>query len=631
MRSVSGYSCFVLCLAPLFGCSGADSVGGASGESTSISQAALTASSSPTPDGKGPGGCTAGCASVYPDGSRPNPTTPLAPLPPGATQGIGPTFGSGVVFGSNTPVALPSQTSAPPAPSTQTSAIQPASAAPNVPACTQQTIRNAGGPIMSNPRVNFIFWGSWTSAAYQPIVNQWSALANMPVLYTRLAEYGIGNGSWGTYYLYGAGATGSSGSPVSLSDATITGAIEGLIGTPTSNDVYIVLLPNQYTTSSNDGNSPYKGHHRNLFYGNNVDLRYGVVGAGAFILMAHELSEAFTDPDFGTGNHAWDDSNFGAGVVEVGDPCDPGNLNNYMAGYYVRQIWSQSACRCVNERDIEQGDALANGTANETVYRPSTTSFYGQNSYILNIGISTDVPYDGDFDGDGRTEWALFRPSTGNIFELHVVPGVYNTFYWGNSSDVPAPGDYDGDGKSDLAVWNANDGWRVRKSTNGATAYASWGISGDVPIPGDYDGDFTTDYAVFRPSNGTWYVLPSSHPGTYWSASWSATYGDTPIAKDFNGDGCTDIAYWHQGTFYVAYTVCSGGGNWGTSSNYSYGWGVAGDIPVVADYDGDWLSDPTVWRPSNGTWYITKSSTWTTTSWQWGASGDKPNQRNVLP
>ncbi|MGH7269578.1 MAG: FG-GAP repeat domain-containing protein, partial [Polyangiaceae bacterium] len=557
-----------------------------------------------------------------------NPTTHLVPLPPGGAHGNGPSFGSAIVSGRNTPIALPSQTSAPSAPRMQSTG-QLASAAPNVPACTQQSIRNAGGPIIANPRVNIVFWGNWSSADYQPIVNQWSALASMPVLYTRLAEYGIGNGSWGNYYLYTAGATGSAGSPVSLTDATITTAIESLIGTPTSNDVYIALLPNQYTTSSNDGNSPNRGHHRNLFYGNNIDLRWGVIGSNAFILMAHELSEAFTDPDYFTGSHAWDDSNSGPGVVEVGDPCDPGNLNNYMAGYYVRQVWSQSACRCVKVRDIEQGDALANGTADETVYRPSTTHFYGLNSYHWGIGESTDVTYNGDFDGDGRTEWALFRPSTGNIFELHIVPGVYYTFNWGNSSDTPAPGDYDGDGKSDLAVWNPNDGWRIQQSSNGATASQSWGLSGDIPIAGDYDGDFKTDYAVFRPSNGTWYILPSSLPGTVWTESWNATYGDTVIPKDFNGDGVTDIAYWHQGTFFVAYSL--GNGNNGTSSNYSLSWGLSGDIPVVADYDGDWLADPTVWRPSNGNWYITKSSTWTTTSVQWGDSGDKPNQRNLLP
>jgi hypothetical protein len=63
-------------------------------------------------------------------------------------------------------------------------------------------------------------------------------------------------------------------------------------------------------------------------------------------------------------------------------------------------------------------------------------------------------------------------------------------------------GDYDGNGTTDIAVVRPSSGtWYVR---NGTTV--NWGTSGDVPVPGDYDGNGTTDIAVFRPSSGTWYV-----------------------------------------------------------------------------------------------------------------------------
>jgi len=226
-----------------------------------------------------------------------------------------------------------------------------------------------------------------------------------------------------------------------------------------------------------------------------------------------------------------------------------------------------------------------------------------------------------DFDGDGKTDIAVFRKSTGQWFIIDSHNGNQAGFVWGNLNDIPVPGDYDGDGKTDLAYWHPADGtWHVQLSSTGASLTQQWGSqsNGDIPMPGDYDGDGKTDYAVFRASTGQWFVIGSKTGGTI-STTWGST-GDHPVAGDFDGDGKTDFAYWHpaDGTWHVQ--LSSTGGTvtqqWGSQSD--------GDIPVSSDYDGDGKTDYAVFRASTGQWFVLGSRTGAVISTVWGNSTDQP-------
>ncbi|MBI3427309.1 MAG: VCBS repeat-containing protein, partial [Acidobacteria bacterium] len=91
---------------------------------------------------------------------------------------------------------------------------------------------------------------------------------------------------------------------------------------------------------------------------------------------------------------------------------------------------------------------------------------------------------------------------------------------WGVGTDVPVAADYDGDGKTDFAIWRAG-AWYIWQSATADYRVQTWGTATDTPTPGDYDGDGKTDCTVWRGSEGRWYMLRSAD-GAYQIESWGA-------------------------------------------------------------------------------------------------------------
>lgn len=237
-------------------------------------------------------------------------------------------------------------------------------------------------------------------------------------------------------------------------------------------------------------------------------------------------------------------------------------------------------------------------------YENTVSNWTIQNSSDLSFiqrgwGYSDDKLVNGDFDGDGRADIAVWRPSDGAWY-LDQSSAGYRFVQWGAAGDIPVPGDYDADGRTDLAVWRPSTGtWYIIQSTLGFRTQ-QWGQSGDKPLTGDFDHDGKDDIVVWRPNNGIWYIIQSS-------ASWitQISWGepaDKPLAADFDGDGRAELAVFrpNNNTWYI-FDPFTGYFN-------SQVWGEAGDIPVPADYDGDGAYDITVFRPGNKFFYGINSS-----------------------
>ena len=224
--------------------------------------------------------------------------------------------------------------------------------------------------------------------------------------------------------------------------------------------------------------------------------------------------------------------------------------------------------------------------------------------------------------GEGRVAVAGEGSSVGGVLGngQWLVPGADAPFFFGDPGDVPFLGDWDGDGIKTPGLYRPSTGFAyVRDSNDFGVADRDWfmGNPGDIPIVGDWDGDGVDTFGVYRPSEGKVYLRNAQSTGFADVEYFFGNPGDTPFSGDFDGDGVDTVGLYRESAGLVYFRNEQSTG----VAESEFFFGAPGDIFIGGDWDGDGIDTVGVIRPSTNTFFGRNSNTQGIADFEYGVSG----------
>lgn len=361
-------------------------------------------------------------------------------------------------------------------------------------------------------------------------------------------------------------------------------------------DQNLRLNPNDGTLTATDGTLAYAAGDPNAGQNPNV------VGSG------------YTNSFGGTGSTTLYDIDSNLDILVTQNPPNNGTLNT--VGSLGVNITAEAGFDIASSNNTALAAFQVTGSTTSALYTVSLTTGtasvlgpIGGGAVVRDIAIARNTGSqltNVDFDGDGRTDKAVYRLSNNFWIYLRSSDGGYFQQQWGIPGDSLVPGDYDNDGKTDIAVWRESNGtFYIIDSSTFTFRTRGWGLTGDEPVARDYDGDGDTDFGVARRANGfiTWYI--TNFEGNFVRVNEFGLDTDIVAPGDYDGDGVFDLAVRRgDGAALARFYVLQS-----TAGYREQEWGFGSDLIVPGDYDGDGRTDFTALRTgTNYQWYVLRSS-----------------------
>ena len=346
-------------------------------------------------------------------------------------------------------------------------------------------------------------------------------------------------------------------------------------------------------------------------------------------------------------------SNRKAGNLNVGDPCL--EALPITVGQSINGELASGDCQLEDETFIDF--YTFNGTSGQPVYITQSSDvidtfliLFDENGEVVDINddsgddTNSRIPIDGGvitlpYTGEYTIGTNSYSPETGAYTvslntdaACTTTPIAYNQTINGTLAPTDCPVNIGGGAFfTDLYTFSGTAGQAISIAQNSAavdsylvlhTPSGADGIIEDDNSGGEPNARIPETGTYILPETGTYTIEASSFNSEEVGAYTITLTGPTVAPSsgklfDYDGDGKADLSIFRpsEGGWYIQ--------NSGTPNSYNIQtFGLAADAISPADFDGDGKTDIAVFRASEGTWYSLNSATNSVAIVNFGTSGD---------